>query len=168
MVTLSTSDAVLLSLSTSTKAQLAALKLGNKWHQLPIPQVRAQLVSDRLALAGEHLRHGDVLLAADSFRAAIGRYYYAMYHGARAVVFGDHEGDDYEQHSELPRHLPPSVKGVALGQQLIDARLLRNQADYDPYPLADGEWEADARALAVIAAGFLQDCEDLALHKAYI
>ena len=89
-----------------------------------------------------------VLLLAAAYRSCISRNYYAMYHGARAVVFGTHFGDDFEAHSALPRNLPSSLPSRVLREtELTDARLLRNQADYDSYPQSENDWEVDARQL---------------------
>ncbi|MFF8100874.1 hypothetical protein ACF07S_14035 [Streptomyces sp. NPDC016640] len=92
-----------------------------------------------------------------------------MYHGARAIVFAENRGDDHERHNILPRNLPSAwVNAATRESELTDARLLRNQADYDAYPLNESDWEADARALAVTAANFLQDCEFFASTNGYI
>lgn len=169
MVMLSATEQMLLSISTSTIAQVSAIPpLGNKFNPTPVVALKSQVISDRLALAGEHLRAGDQLLASGSYRAAISRHYYAMYHAARAVVYGDVGGDDHQKHADLPPRVPSKTAGISLSQHLTDARLLRNQADYDPYPQADSAWEADARDLGVTAASFVQDCEDTALHEGFI
>ncbi len=51
---------------------------------------------------------------------------------------------------------------------LTNARFLRNQADYDCYPMSLQSWEDDARALAAAAAKFLNSCENFALTNGYI
>ncbi len=43
-------------------------------------------------------------------RVAVGRYYYAMYHAMRAVVYFRTPGDDHEQHSDLPRWTQPTSR----------------------------------------------------------
>ena len=92
-----------------------------------------------------------------------------MYHAARSIVYADFGGDDHEKHSVLPRKLPAHLPDIILReQQLTGARLLRNEADYDVYPSSLSEWEDDARALATIAAEFVQACEDFALDKGYV
>ncbi|WP_330467515.1 hypothetical protein [Micromonospora zamorensis] len=127
------------------------------------------VVSDRLKLAGEHLRAGDSLGLSNHFRSAISRHYYAMYHAARAIVFAEEKGDDHERHSVLPRHLPSTLSDARLWEvRLTDARLLRNQADYDPYPAGPKEWATDSRILAVTAAQFLAACENFALTNGHV
>jgi hypothetical protein len=104
---------------------------------------------------------GDLLLRNAEFRGAIGRFYYAMYHAARTVVFVAEEGDDYESHGNVPVHLPGDMPARAVRvQSLEDGRLLRNEADYDPFPLADATWESDARRIAADAAEFCRACDD--------
>jgi uncharacterized protein (UPF0332 family) len=156
-------------ISTSKKAYLASLPTGTGRHPFPIAQLVQQATSDRFLLAGDHFRAADQLILTQQFRSAISRYYYAMYHAARAIVFADFGGDDHERHSVLPRNLPALLPDAILReQQLIDARLLRNEADYDVYPFSLPEWESDARKLAITAADFVQACEDFALDKGYV
>src|SRR6185312_15237611 len=96
---------------TSRVASLASLPAAGRY-PMPIPDLIRQAASDRLTLAGDHLRRGDNALLNAEFRFAISRHYYAMYHAARAIVFAANRGDDYERHAELPRHLPNNMKQV--------------------------------------------------------
>ncbi|GAA1754525.1 hypothetical protein [Luedemannella helvata] len=161
-------DLVNLNVSTLKKSQISALPTSGR-NPFPLSIIVRQVVSDRLALAGEKLRAGDGLVRNLEFRSAISRHYYAMYHGARAIVFAVERGDDYERHNELPRHLPVTMNDVRAREvELTEARLLRNQADYDCYPVGQAGWEKDARELASIAATFLGACEDFALTNGYV
>lgn len=156
-------DGMLLSISTSTAADIAALPLSNSRYPMPVDQVVRKIVGDRLALAGTYLSAGDRLLREGHFRSAISRHYYAMYHAARAVAFGHYKGDDHERHSKLPRALPNSLDRIEeLRNDLTEARFLRNQADYDPYPSVESEWDADARKLSSVAAAFCSYCDEYA------
>jgi uncharacterized protein (UPF0332 family) len=169
MPTVTPTDQILLHISTCKKAVIATYSANGSRHPLPLVQLVQQAVSDRLMLAGEHLRAGDQLLLATQYRSAISRHYYAMYQAARAIVFAENRGDDYERHSILPRNLPTSMKGAAIREnKLVNARLLRNQADYDVYPMSPGHWESDARTLAITAGEFVQACEDFALANGHI
>lgn len=162
-------DLVLLHISTSKSADISALPASTGRYPFPVVQLMQQVVVDRLLLAGEHLRAGDHLLFGTQYRSSISRHYYAMYHAARAIVFAENRGDDYERHNVLPRNLPATLQDGAIREsELTNARLLRNQADYDAYPLNESEWESDARALAVTAANFLQACESFASMNGYI
>jgi uncharacterized protein (UPF0332 family) len=141
----------------------------NGRYPFPLPRIFGQITSDRLSLSGQQIKAGDRLIANMEFRSAISRHYYSMYHAARAIVFVNHGGDDFQQHTVLSRNLPPTLTDYALREsQLTDARLLRNQADYDPYPAQLIDWEGDARSLSVTASEFVGACEDFALTNGYI
>lgn len=128
-----------------------------------------QIVSDRFELAGYQLRTADVLIQSTLYRSAISRYYYAMYHAARAICFGYHKGDDYQQHSVLPNHLPGQLPKVSQWTtSLNNARLVRNMADYDLYPRDTSQWKNDAANLAVSASEFLNECEEFAIKAGLI
>ncbi|MFJ8711366.1 HEPN domain-containing protein [Streptomyces anulatus] len=169
MPVITSTDLLLLHISTSRSDAISALPAGRGRYPFPVNQLLQQVVTDRLLLAGEHLRSGDHLLLGMQYRSAISRHYYAMYHAARAVVFAENRGDDHERHNVLPRNLPPTLPNSANREnELTDARLLRNQADYDSYPLNESEWAADARTLSVTAANFLQEFEQFAATNGYI
>jgi uncharacterized protein (UPF0332 family) len=169
MPTVSLADQVRLHVSTLHKQALATYQASSTRHPFPVAGLIQQVVSDRLSLAGEHLRSGDELLLRQHFRFAIGRHYYAMYHAARAVVFAVEKGDDYERHNLLPRHLPPQMIDVGSREvELTNARLLRNQADYDCYPVGHTAWETDARSLSSTAATFVNAFESFALLNGYV
>lgn len=162
-------DQIMLYISNCTSAQLSALSSGPRRYPFPVSQMVRQATSDRLALAGEHLRAGDHALLGNRFRSSISRHYYAMYHAARAVVFAVTTGDDHERHSVLPRNLPVALANQSQREnELTAARLLRNEADYDPYPANESDWGQDARTLSVTAADFVQDCENFALSNGLI
>lgn len=138
-------------------------------HVLPIDRLIGQVVSDRLMLAGYHLQAGDGLLIKGNYRTAISRHYYAMYHAARAITFAVNNGDDFQQHRVLPAHLPQNLTDrQALSAELTSARLLRNEADYDLYPVNDEEWVSEARSLAGTASKFCEACENFALSEGYV
>ncbi|MFD9477378.1 hypothetical protein [Streptomyces nojiriensis] len=169
MPTVTLADQMLLHISTSKSATISALPTGGSKYPFPTDQLLQQVVSDRLILAGGHLGAGDSLLFARQYRSAISRFYYAMYQAARAITFAETKGDDHERHNILPRKLPRNIDNPTMREaELTDARLLRNQADYDIYPIKESDWENDARALSATSANFVQMCESFALTKGYI
>lgn len=156
---LSIQDRTLLGISTFHAADIENLAGAKGRVSVPIDDLLEQLVRDRMELASSHLVDADHLLNADRFRSSIARYYYSMYHAARAAVFSWHRGDDFEQHSVLPRNFPDDMTDRDLrSEQLGLARLVRNQADYDPYPVRADVWANDARELSSIAPGFIEAC----------
>ncbi|WP_172671131.1 HEPN domain-containing protein [Rhodococcus sp. RD6.2] len=164
----SVTDRLLLDIAGAKAARLAAMPpmIGRSFR---VSELIQQIVSDRLQLAGYHLRNGDILLGRGEYRTSISRHYYAMYHAARAVVFADSKGDDHQGHSVLPNHLPTNLDGRARWvQDLKFARLIRNEADYDLYPTKIADWSGDARGLAVIASDFTVACNDYALSEGLV
>jgi uncharacterized protein (UPF0332 family) len=116
--------------------------------RITLTDLRLLVSKHRWELALERRRQANVAFRPNvaQFRCAISRYYYAMYHAVRAAVFIYHGGDDFEEHSKLSLHIPADFPNQTKWQAALkDARLLRNRADYDPYPKANRAWESDAR-----------------------
>lgn len=112
-----------------------------------IDELARIVARDRWRLAAQHRRHGTSLfsLARPPYRSVISRYYYAMYHAMRACAYLYHQGDDFEEHSKLPSNIPNDFPNQQTWQnKLKDARLMRNRADYDPYPTTEKFWKAQA------------------------
>jgi len=169
MPSLTVAESILRHLAASNQATIAAMAMSQSRHPYPLDEAIRQVTSDRLALAGGQLRAGDYLVQHSAFRASISRHYYAMYHAARAVVFSVTNGDDHQRHNILARNLPATLpQRSTREQQLTDARLLRNEADYEPYPINEIGWAAEAHALAVTASEFTQALEEYALLNGYV
>jgi uncharacterized protein (UPF0332 family) len=117
--------------------------------------------ADRIELARSMHQAGTKLMSSrpPQFRSAISRFYYAMYHASRAVVYFANDGDDHEEHSKLPIHLPGDFPGLATWVNTIkDARVKRNDADYEPYPDTAEVFKAQAKDLRDLSADLVQDC----------
>ncbi|MEU0687029.1 HEPN domain-containing protein [Streptomyces uncialis] len=124
-----------------------------------ISDLQHQVCADRIRFSASFLVSAQKALNSrpGQHRSAISRYYYSMYHAARAVVYFNHGGDDHEKHSVLPTKLPTDFPNSSYWQnELKDARLNRNSADYDPYPESQKHWQGLAKALSVTAPTFLQ------------
>ena len=168
MPSLSVNDKVLLHIGTAKAEYLASMKTDGR-HPLPLADLIKQATNDRLHLASNCLKEAHDHLSQGRFRPSISRNYYAMYHSARAIVFAFHEGDDFQQHSVIPKHLPQDMPDFdKLAQDLKNARLLRNQADYDAYPISSQSWQTDATKLTVTASIFLNCCDNYAQSKGLI
>src|SRR5688572_6744553 len=74
----------------------------------PIDELKEQVCADRLRLSTHFLQSGIKFLKMRpaEYRSAISRFYYSMYHSARAVVYFSWGGDDHQPHSTLPTKLP--------------------------------------------------------------
>jgi uncharacterized protein (UPF0332 family) len=153
-VSLNGHEQALLRVSKSKRQTLAGFKEGIYLQATtgrPIDELREQACADRLGLAVGFQAMADRLMRTrpPMYRAAVGRYYYAMYHAMRAVVFYSVEGDDHEQHSDVPSKVPHDFPRLGFWQnELKDARLRRNEADYDPYPDQDATFRDAGRHLA--------------------
>ena len=117
---------------------------------LTISQLISNAAADRWHFAYENRHNANKLLKSKPplYRSAISRYYYSMYHAMRACVFVNYQGDDYEQHSKLPQHIPDDFPSSPYWQNILkDARNVRNRADYEPYPKSNTAWKPDALQL---------------------
>lgn len=131
-----------------------------------IQELFERVVADRMDLAYRCRRSGKRVLdsAPPMYRDAIGRFYYAMYHSMRAVVYFVNRGDDFEAHSELPQRVPDDFPNVSTWKNsLKNARENRNRADYDASPKAENAWrsmavqlESDADSLLPLARQYLR------------
>ena len=124
-----------------------------------IERLCIRVAKDRFKLAKSKLR--DAVQAASCnpalWRTGVSRAYYAMYHAARSVTYLAHGGDDHEEHSMLPGKLPPDFPDSDQWRNKLKmARLNRNKADYDPYPVGDLEFEATCQELIQDATIFLR------------
>lgn len=115
-------------------------------------------IADRLSLADSFLVMAERLRRSrsDLARAAVARYYYAMYHAFRAVAYQATRGDDHQEHRKLPDKIPDDFPDKAnASNALKDARLVRNEADYDPYPVSSSYFTEYAKAVAPTAVDYL-------------
>lgn len=115
---------------------------------------QCRVVAARLSYGDVIRAHGTaiMILPQPIFRVAVNRFYYAMYHYMRAVVYFHARGDDHQEHSVLPTQIPKDFPNRGTWQTTLkEARFGRNSADYDPYPPADTNWQPLAAALQLSA-----------------
>jgi uncharacterized protein (UPF0332 family) len=113
-----------------------------------------ETVRARLLLADEMRNQGHLALGLNPpiYRLTVNRFYYALYHATRALVFFMHGGDDYQEHKVVPTHIPGDFPDSQTWQNdLKDARTLRNEVDYNPYPAADINWQPAAVKMTIRA-----------------
>jgi uncharacterized protein (UPF0332 family) len=124
-----------------------------------LDELRSRGTADRLGLAVRFRRQADRMLKLQPplYRDAVSRYYYSMYHAMRAVVFYVEHGDDYQEHSELPKRTPKDFADASLWQNALkDARERRNAVDYEPYPKSDAAARKTAEAMQSQAADLIR------------
>lgn len=133
----------------------------------PVIQMQSMATRARMDLGIEFLRVGQSLLRtgarksdAAELRSSIGRFYYAMYQGACALVYDDFGGHDKNGHQDVPKYLPRQLPHRAQRlNDLKDVRLRRNEADYGPYPSAATHWQAVATAVEASASTFVSEAD---------
>jgi uncharacterized protein (UPF0332 family) len=122
------------------KAQIDWLRNGIRIEQIAghsIADLVLQACAARHSLAAYFLKSATMLLRATParHRDCISRSYYSMYHAARAVVYLANQGDDHQEHDQLYKYLPIDFPDVDTWKnELKDARLKRNEADYEFFP----------------------------------
>jgi uncharacterized protein (UPF0332 family) len=152
-VALSPLEMQILLISKYKKGQIDWLRNGIQIERLSgqtINDLVLQACSARHSLAAHFLQSAAMLLKMKParHRDAISRSYYAMYHAARAVVYLDYQGDDHQEHNELHKHIPADFPDMATWQnELKEARLKRNEADYDFFPKANSAFRAASGSL---------------------
>ena len=117
--------------------------------------------ADRLHLGEHFLSVADRMRRSRTrdWRSVIGRYYYAMYHSMRGVCFYSFGGDDNQDHARILNYVPDDFPQKALRvNELKDARLRRNEADYDPYPKDATQFRPAAILLGQTANNFVAEC----------
>jgi len=131
-------------------------KSGRKIQALTIGALRA-----RVALADNFWKEGKVLSAQNGTqRSAISRYYYCSYHIFRAVVGWAHGGDDFQEHTELPKHFPPDFpEKDKWANWLKNLRETRNQADYNTHPKSIKYWQQEMVRIKVECAEARKTCK---------
>ena len=161
-------------LSTATDKQIKDWKEGvslQKDSGQTISQLINNAASDRWWFAYEHRHDANKLLKSKPplYRSAISRYYYSMYHAMRACAFVFHGGDDHQEHGKLPLHIPGDFPSGANWQNMLrNARVLRNRADYEPYPKSNIAWKQDALDLKQDADLFLSKTRTYLQNKGCI
>lgn len=151
------SDTDLLYISKGVKERLDTLAAGERLINATgysIDKLRRKTVEDRLQLAKAILKGAESAYnsSTPSYRSAVSRAYYSMYHTIRALSFYVNGGDDHQDHSKLPAKIPDDFPSRAQWENdLKHARFQRNRADYDPYPRNDRRFQGDAKHLIALA-----------------
>lgn len=98
-----------------------------------MPDTREDLMKYRLEMAGERLLSSKVLLDAGSYKASIGRSYYAMFTAVRALLAMD--GQDFSKHAGVISYFQKEyIKNGKMDKKyskyISQAFQIRNNSDY--------------------------------------
>lgn len=147
------------------KSQVDLLKNGVRLQAVgggTIESLMLKACADRFALSGYFLQSAARLrkMRPPSHRNSTSRSYYSMYHAARTVSFLFHAGDDNQDHKDLHKGIPDEFPDSERWRNdLKEARLRRNEADYEPYPIPDDEFSAISSQQLKTATDFLSVAE---------
>lgn len=155
-------EAELLLIQKLKKSQINLLQNGVRLVSLagrPIDELLRDASTARFKLAKRFLHSANRLARHKpvSHRDVVSRAYYSIYHSARAVSFLTQPGDDFEAHDKVPTGLPSDLPDVERWRNNIkDARLKRNEADYEPFMPSDPHFRAASSAILKMAQEFAQ------------
>ena len=127
----------------------------------PLEDLLRRASSARLRLARRFLRSSRYLMSHRPvlYRDVVSRAYYSIYHSARAVSFLTYPGDDCEEHDKVATGLPPDLPDVEVWRNKIkDARLKRNEADYEPFMVSDPQFKQASATTLSAATDFIVVC----------
>jgi uncharacterized protein (UPF0332 family) len=156
----------LLPISKYKKNQIDLLRNGSRIEQATgrsIGELLLQACVARHSLAGHFLKSAEMLLKLRParHRDGISRSYYSMYHAARAVVYLAKQGDDHQEHDQVYKFLPSDFPDMETWQnELKEARLKRNEADYDCFPSSTLAFRTASVSLLGKAKSFHLECKN--------
>lgn len=100
------------------------------------------MVKDRFTLARGFIKAARILAKSKDplvRRGAVSRAYYGAYHAARATVFTIRRHDQ-DNHGALVKEVDQLIGTEhGAGSRLKELRSLRDEADYSPYPMPNGQ-----------------------------
>jgi uncharacterized protein (UPF0332 family) len=137
-------------IAKSQKRDLDMLRLGvyfERESKKDIDHLLLKTAADRFTLSKGFLGVARTMMRARTphYRTVIGRSYYAIYHSLRAVTYVTYGGDDHQSHSKLPGKLPKDFPDrEKWSNSAKQARLVRNEADYEPYPKSNASFRDKA------------------------
>ncbi len=100
---------------------------------------RKDLVTYRLQTAKSDLKSARILFAAEEFKGANNRAYYAIYHAINAIHGS--EGKGYKRHKDAianfnKYYVKTEIFPRSIGRKISEAEEIRHASDYDDFFLA--------------------------------
>ena len=130
-----------------------------------MPENKRDLAEHRVSAAIERLESAKLLLDSKNYKDSIGRSYYAMFTGVRALLALD--GVDYSKHTGVIAHFQRNYIKTGLfdkrySKYLSQAFQIRNNTDYADFYIAS---EQDAREQYERAIDLVDIIEDYISKK---
>ena len=113
-----------------------------KQPELPDIGNKMDVAKHRLQVAKEDLEAANVLIAAESYRGANNRAYYAIYHAISAVLAMEQIA--FKRHKDTlayfnKNYVATEVFPRELGRKIVKAEEIRHESDYDTFYIASKE-----------------------------
>ena len=126
---------------------------------------RKDLVLYRLQTAKGDLKSARILLAAEEYKSANNRSYYAIFHAVNAIHALD--GKAYKRHKDAignfnKEYVKTEIFPRELGRKIGEAEEIRHASDYDDFYIASRE---EAERLAEVAEEFIQMAEGYCMAR---
>ena len=126
---------------------------------------KEDLVLYRIEAAKEALKSAEILLKAESYKAANNRAYYAIFYAINAI----HAlaGVAYKRHKDAianfnKNYIKTEIFPKRIGRQIAEAEEIRHASDYDDFYIAT---RTEAQEQITLAKEFIQLVEQYCLDK---
>lgn len=120
---------------------------------------KKDLVLYRIETAKSDLKSAKILLAADEYKGANNRAYYAIFHTINAIHALD--GKAYKRHKDAVAsfnkdYVKTEIFPRSMGRKINEAEEIRHASDYDDFFIASKE---ESERQVAVAAEFLEMAE---------
>ena len=126
---------------------------------------KKDLVLYRMQTAKSDLKSAKILLAADEYKGANNRAYYAIFHAVNAVHALNGKG--YKRHKDAlanfnKEYVKTEIFPRTMGRKIGEAEEIRHASDYDDFYIASKE---ESERQVTVADEFIQLVEKYCLEK---
>ena len=123
------------------------------------------LVLYRLQTAKSDLKSAKILLAADEYKGANNRAYYAIFHAVNAVHALN--GNGYKRHKDAianfnKEYVKTEIFPRTMGRKIGEAEEIRHASDYDDFYIAS---KVESERQVMVAEEFIQLVEKYCIEK---
>jgi len=126
---------------------------------------RKDLAVYRIKTSKETLKSARILLAAEEYKGANNRAYYAIFHAINAIHALD--GKAYKRHKDAianfnKEYIKPEIFPREIGRKIGEAEEIRHASDYDDFYIASQE---EAERQVAVADEFIQLVEKYCMAR---
>lgn len=126
---------------------------------------RKDLAMYRIETSKQTLKSARILLAAEEYKGANNRAYYAIFHAINAIHALD--GKAYKRHKDAianfnKEYVKPEIFPREIGRKIGEAEEIRHASDYDDFYIASRE---EAERQVAVADEFIQLVEKYCMAR---